>query len=627
MEAEEETLSEKQIEDLRRGLEDILTRRSAVMGKAVANCIGSFAGEMFSGGCICKDVKDDPSFDKILHEFTTYLQLNKTVKEMEDSCKVFLDALQKCGGPLQKAAQDLTERWSTYTLQSFKLYFILKPPQQDTNQSLEDQRHQRVGRLMSEGSLTIRQPLGQPMPTSSAMLGQHIRRHRSIQMEVIDNFDRHTHKPLTKTWNDHYGKMDPYTVPIAANERTQEGHWETPSSRLPRSLGTLTEDSRFSITDPSVRYSEPDFDSLHTPTNEEHNSAHAPLQDHQTSPLNASPPTNACIQNGHAVPELASEDSANAEWPHSLLYQQLSDRISRLEEERAQHTTSHHLITENNQSKAQIQGLSHQVDDLKAEIAQLGTACHKKDEIIQHLQGKSKKENEDFKHQVDDLKAEVAQLGTACHKKDETIQHLQGKSKKENENFKEALANKEQEYHKLQLEKCDVETNYKYSLEKLEKDSKLRESETRYRHNNEIAGLKQVIKEQTEAISRLHNGHKIEITAQRREISALKTSEKNIRVAEKEMNEKKQMYEERLKDKGNEISNLEQRMKEKDAEIRNVRKSLSKAQAMISNIDRLEKAYSNKDTKIDNGAKERQLIIIILNILIIVLLFIFVIIF
>ena len=346
----EETLTEKKVTELRRGLECVLTRRSAALCNAVTNCLDSFAGEMFSHSYITRDVKEHPTFDKILHEFTAILGYKKTLKEVEDSCKVLIDALQRCGGPLQVAARDLTEAWSTYARQDFKIDFIIKAPQQErTYQSFENHKHQQVIHSSSHGQLPS-YLLRQPIPSSSAMLGRHMRRHPSIQKAIVDQFNPHTHQPLTSTWDKHYSDMPVYEVPILANEQTKGGAWEVPSKPL-NSSELLTEETtcKYSISDFSVRYSDSsDFSppenhvvpSFHTSVSSKRKiNSKASSENYQTS-----------YNNDVVVPE--TDDQINLEFsPRPLVptgyQQQLEEERGRLpQEEEHQDTGTDQLLHE-----------------------------------------------------------------------------------------------------------------------------------------------------------------------------------------------------------------------------------------------------------------------------------------
>lgn len=486
-----ETLPEKKVNELRKGLEDVLTRRSAVLGNAATNCLDGFAGAMFSHGFITKEVREHPSFDKILHEFTSILRFHKTLKELEDSCKVFVDNLQRCGGPLQPAARDLTERWSDYARENFKVNFILKAPQQErTRQSLEHHRHQTVGHSNSQGSFPSYLFL-QPMPSSSAMLGRHMRRHPSIQKAVVDQFNPHTHQPLTDTWNKHYSNVPLYEVPVLVNERTRGGAWEVPSRPLPSE--PLTEDSKFSISDLSVRCSDPtDSSPLENGTIPEnytvsslprHNGALSSASTKHEAPF-ASPSSH----NDLAVPE--TEDQTNLEpfdlrgaqplvpTDHSLyqlqgrldhsegdqLYQQLLAKDDEIKE----------LEQCCDESEGKILKLQNHVDSLQRERHK---SRQKQVQEIERLKRKTENQDRGSKERENALvsshKGELAKMEKKL--RDKSTETSTGKHKTEL-----AILKKEQAIQKKELQSlktADRETRKRHSILEKEKNSVIRRLE------------------------------------------------------------------------------------------------------------------------------------------------------
>lgn len=260
-----EKLSEKTLREFKKGIVEVLNHLSANLGNSVVNSLDSLSGVMFSNDLISKGAKESPSFDKIIHEFTCTLNFDKTVEEVEGSCKLFSDALKSCGGPSKAAAHDLEEKWSVYTRETFQIDFIIKTPQQQSEIQSPDCEQSRMDHTSSQfqrpgpislppvSSVYMNQRYSQPMPTSSAQFRYQIQKNPGFQKAVTDHPNMHTGPTVRQTWDEHNSGLSFYQMPQAAYSRTKDGAWEMPG-RNPELVMPISEGPRISMTDPSIVY-------------------------------------------------------------------------------------------------------------------------------------------------------------------------------------------------------------------------------------------------------------------------------------------------------------------------------------------------------------------------------------
>ena len=114
-------LSGDKVEEVRKIIQDILTKRYSALDDLLKASIKSFAVDMYSHGLISETTKDTANFNDMMREFKSgmdFIRDHKLVKH----CQLFLQSLAKQGGPLKDAASSIAEEWTDNINKKLNLY-------------------------------------------------------------------------------------------------------------------------------------------------------------------------------------------------------------------------------------------------------------------------------------------------------------------------------------------------------------------------------------------------------------------------------------------------------------------------------------------------------------------------
>ena len=92
-------------------LRDIIQRNYSCLSDATKGCLKKIAEQMYTKGLVSKAVQTSPTFDGVMSELETTLQISNSIQQIEKNCNQFVQSLSSQGGPAQAAAKNLVEQW------------------------------------------------------------------------------------------------------------------------------------------------------------------------------------------------------------------------------------------------------------------------------------------------------------------------------------------------------------------------------------------------------------------------------------------------------------------------------------------------------------------------------------
>ena len=94
---------------------DVLRKNQVVLNGAFENSVPDIARELSQADIISQSVRKSPTYDTIIGDFISGLQLKSDTIELEEFCMDFLKALSNVGGPVSQAANMLMKKWMKET--------------------------------------------------------------------------------------------------------------------------------------------------------------------------------------------------------------------------------------------------------------------------------------------------------------------------------------------------------------------------------------------------------------------------------------------------------------------------------------------------------------------------------
>ena len=88
---------------------EIFDSRFARLNSALQETIKPFVNRAFEAGLITEQVKDEKNFNSVIVEFKNGLEWCKSVTEIQDQCKSFVEILEDLRGPARMAGKDLRQ--------------------------------------------------------------------------------------------------------------------------------------------------------------------------------------------------------------------------------------------------------------------------------------------------------------------------------------------------------------------------------------------------------------------------------------------------------------------------------------------------------------------------------------
>ncbi|XP_019854852.1 PREDICTED: uncharacterized protein LOC105313565 [Amphimedon queenslandica] len=93
----------------------VLRNRQVVLSKVFEDSLPDIALGLSAANIITHSVRKNPSYDSIIRNFITGLEMKSSIAELEVHCMDFLEALSNIGGPVTGAADMLRRKWMEET--------------------------------------------------------------------------------------------------------------------------------------------------------------------------------------------------------------------------------------------------------------------------------------------------------------------------------------------------------------------------------------------------------------------------------------------------------------------------------------------------------------------------------
>ena len=97
----------------------------ARLSDLIETCIREVANEFFQVQLINESVKNNPTSEKLLKEFTSGMEWIDNQSDMEERCKKFLKVCQKMGGNFSLVSQNFKCEWIEATKQEMGISLSL----------------------------------------------------------------------------------------------------------------------------------------------------------------------------------------------------------------------------------------------------------------------------------------------------------------------------------------------------------------------------------------------------------------------------------------------------------------------------------------------------------------------
>ena len=117
-------MSYPQLDELRRIVKEVYTHSYAKINETVEDQIPAFAKQLFEREVIGRAVMRSNDYMKIINEFQAGLIWKKSIKDIEDYCQHFIDALVKLGGQAKEVATNLKKEWSDAVWKRQRILFL-----------------------------------------------------------------------------------------------------------------------------------------------------------------------------------------------------------------------------------------------------------------------------------------------------------------------------------------------------------------------------------------------------------------------------------------------------------------------------------------------------------------------
>ena len=105
-------LSGDEVKEVKKIIQDVLTKSHADLDGLLKASIKSFAVDMYSHGLITESTKDAANFNDMMREFKSAMGFIRDGQKLVKHCRLFLQSLNKQGGPLKDAASSIAEEWT-----------------------------------------------------------------------------------------------------------------------------------------------------------------------------------------------------------------------------------------------------------------------------------------------------------------------------------------------------------------------------------------------------------------------------------------------------------------------------------------------------------------------------------
>ena len=105
-------LSDDKVNEVRKIIQDVLTKYHADLDDLLKASIKSIAVDMYSHGLISGPTKDAANFNDMMREFKSGMSFIHDGQKLVKRCQLFLQSLAKQEGPQKDAASSIAEEWT-----------------------------------------------------------------------------------------------------------------------------------------------------------------------------------------------------------------------------------------------------------------------------------------------------------------------------------------------------------------------------------------------------------------------------------------------------------------------------------------------------------------------------------
>ena len=115
-------LSGDKVNEVKKIIQDVLTKYYAALDGLLKASIKSFAVDMYSCGLLSEPTKDAANFNDVIREFKSGMGFIRDGQKLVKHCQLFLQSLNKQGGPHKQAARSIAEEWTENINKKLNLY-------------------------------------------------------------------------------------------------------------------------------------------------------------------------------------------------------------------------------------------------------------------------------------------------------------------------------------------------------------------------------------------------------------------------------------------------------------------------------------------------------------------------
>ena len=105
-------LSGDKVKEVRKIIQDVLTKCYSALDGLLKASIKSFATDMYSHGLISGPTKDATNFNDMMREFVSGMSFIHDGQKLVKHCQLLLQSLVEQGGPHKQAANSIAEEWT-----------------------------------------------------------------------------------------------------------------------------------------------------------------------------------------------------------------------------------------------------------------------------------------------------------------------------------------------------------------------------------------------------------------------------------------------------------------------------------------------------------------------------------
>ena len=128
-------------------LRDVIQKNYSNLSDATKSCLKEVAKMMYTKGLISRTVQTSPTFDSVISEFETTIQLSEDIQQLEEKCHQFVLSLSSQGGPAQEAVKKLSKQWKESINSQFKMSFMNQEVKEEKSEVFTEHSHGQLSAI------------------------------------------------------------------------------------------------------------------------------------------------------------------------------------------------------------------------------------------------------------------------------------------------------------------------------------------------------------------------------------------------------------------------------------------------------------------------------------------------